>query len=55
METKPTLKVVRTRLKPVLIYSEIENGNKANLESGQNKTKACSNILGDREWKQSQP
>ena len=42
VETKATLKVVRTRVKYVLIYCNI-------IESGQNKSKVCSYILGDRE------
>ena len=54
VETKVTLKVVRTGVKRVLIYSKIENatlysGNKGNFESGQNRSKACSYILEDRE------
>ena len=56
VETKVTLKVVRTGVKRVLIDSKIENatGNKGNFESGQNRSKACSYRLEDREcnWKQ---
>ena len=49
VETKPTLKVIRTRLKRVLIYSKIEDATLCYFESGQNKTKVCSYILKDRE------
>ena len=47
VETKVTLKVVRTAVKRVLIYSKIQNatlysGNKGHFESGQNSSKACS-------------
>ena len=54
METKVTLKVVRTGVKRVLrqltlLRGRDGSGNKGNFEGGQNQNKTCSHILEDRE------